>query len=143
MMGSMELSCKACICSVFHEPVYTLFFFVCPVLSFWKDGLTEYLQVENENTLKTKLYQLTHNFGHGDENLSAMMLTLNLLAFLTPTVLGLMDAHYQLLRQKLVTKATGLRMDKLPYPEYKNRHPSFLGLHFNYLNPLVSNCLVL
>jgi hypothetical protein len=59
---------------------------------------------ENNNTLKTKGYHLTHNFGHGDENLSAVMVTLNLLAFLTHTVLGLMDANYQLVRQKLVTR---------------------------------------
>jgi len=59
---------------------------------------------ENNNTLKTKGYHLTHNFGHGKQNLSAVMATLNLLAFLTHTVLGLMDANYQLVRQKLVTR---------------------------------------
>ena len=33
---------------------------------------------ENNNTLKTKGYHLTHNFGHGKENLSAVLATLNL-----------------------------------------------------------------
>ncbi len=59
---------------------------------------------ENNNTLKTKGYHLTHNFGHGKKNLSTVLATLNLLAFLTHTVLELMDSNYQLVRQKLVTR---------------------------------------
>jgi hypothetical protein len=40
-------------------------------------------KIENEsfNTLKTKGYNLEHNFGHGKANLSAVLATLNLLAF--------------------------------------------------------------
>jgi hypothetical protein len=40
-------------------------------------------EIENEsfNTLKTKGYNLEHNFGHGKQHLSAVLATLNLLAF--------------------------------------------------------------
>jgi hypothetical protein len=40
-------------------------------------------KIENEtfNTLKTKGYNLEHNFGHGKNNLSAVLATLNLTAF--------------------------------------------------------------
>ena len=45
-------------------------------------------KIENEsfNVLKTKGYNLEHNFGHGRENLSAVLATLNLLAFAFHTV---------------------------------------------------------
>jgi len=57
-------------------------------------------KVENEdiNTLKTKGYNLEHNFGHGSENLSETLATLNILAFLLHTILDLSDRRYQLLR---------------------------------------------
>jgi hypothetical protein len=57
-------------------------------------------KVENEdiNTLKTKGYNLEHNFGHGTENLSETLATLNILAFLLHTLLDLYNARYQLLR---------------------------------------------
>lgn len=38
------------------------------------------------NVLKTKGYNLEHNFGHGKDNLAAVLVTLNLLAFLFHTV---------------------------------------------------------
>ena len=40
-------------------------------------------KIENEtfNTLKTKGYNLEHNFGHGTNNLSAVLVTFNLIAF--------------------------------------------------------------
>jgi hypothetical protein len=38
------------------------------------------------------------------KRLTGVLVTLNLLAFLMHTVLGLMDANYQLVRQKLVTR---------------------------------------
>jgi hypothetical protein len=59
---------------------------------------------ENNNTLKTKGYHLTHNFGHGKQHLSTLLATFNLLAFLFHTVLGLMDADYQRIRQLLPCK---------------------------------------
>jgi hypothetical protein len=54
-------------------------------------------KVENEtnNVLKTKGYHLEHNFGHGTQHLAAVLVTLNLLAFLFHTVFGLVDAKYQ------------------------------------------------
>lgn len=59
---------------------------------------------ENNNTLKTKGYHLTHNFGHGKQNLSAVLATLNLFAFLVHTVLELTDTDYQCVRKKLGTR---------------------------------------
>lgn len=59
---------------------------------------------ENNNTLKTKGYHLTHNFGHGKQHLSAQLATLNLLAFLFHTLLELFDSSYQRLRQFLPRK---------------------------------------
>jgi hypothetical protein len=63
-------------------------------------------KVENEhnNTLKTKGYNLTHNFGHGKQHLSSLLATLNLLAFLFHTVLDLLDSGYRCLRQFLPRK---------------------------------------
>jgi len=61
---------------------------------------------ENNNTLKTKGYHLTHNFGHGKRNLSSLLATFNLLAFLFHTVLLLVDQSYQLIRQRVVRRDT-------------------------------------
>lgn len=65
-------------------------------------------KVENENIniLKTKGYHLEHNYGHGKRHLSAVLLTLNLLAFLFHTVLGWVDHKYQLVRQTLSARQT-------------------------------------
>ena len=40
-------------------------------------------KIENEtfNVLKTNVYNLEHNFGHGKETLASILVTLNLLAF--------------------------------------------------------------
>jgi len=50
-------------------------------------------KIENEsfNTLKTKGYNLEHNFGHGKQNLAAVLATLNLIAFAFHTVAELLD----------------------------------------------------
>src|SRR5919202_1616884 len=50
---------------------------------------------ENNNVLKTKGYHLEHNFRHGRQHLAAVLVTLNLLAFLFHTVFALLDAKYQ------------------------------------------------
>ena len=65
-------------------------------------------KIENENnhTLKTKGYHLEHNFGHGEKHLAALLVTLNLLAFLFHTVLGFTDAHYRLIRATLPSRNT-------------------------------------
>ena len=44
---------------------------------------------ESFNTLKTKGYNLEHNFGHGKQHLSAVLAILNLLAFVFHTVADL------------------------------------------------------
>lgn len=61
---------------------------------------------ENNNILRTKGYQIEHNFGHGKKYLAAFMLSLNLLAFLFHTVLQWCDDKYALLRQVLVRRQT-------------------------------------
>jgi len=65
-------------------------------------------KVENEhnNTLKTKGYNLEHNFGHGQDHLSSLLATLNLLAFLFHTILDLVDGSYALLRKTLPSRKT-------------------------------------
>jgi hypothetical protein len=64
------------------------------------------IENENNNTLKTKGYHLEHNYGHGKQHLSAVLLTLNLLAFLFHTVLGWVDQKYHLVRQALAARQT-------------------------------------
>jgi hypothetical protein len=54
-------------------------------------------KIENEsfNTLKTKGYNLEHNFGHGKDHLSAVLATLNLLAFACHTVCELAEEMWK------------------------------------------------
>jgi len=65
-------------------------------------------KVENENfnVLKNQGYHFEHNYGHGQQHLSAVLLTLLLLAFLIHTVLDLSCARYQAIRQKLGARRT-------------------------------------
>jgi len=65
-------------------------------------------KIENEhnNTLKTKGYNLEHNFGHGNEHLSNLLLTMNLLAFLFHTLLEIFDPRYAVLRKALGRRQT-------------------------------------
>lgn len=60
----------------------------------------------NNNVLKTKGYHLEHNFGHGKQYLAALLLSLNLLAFLCHTVLEWSDDKYALLRRVLARRQT-------------------------------------
>jgi hypothetical protein len=64
------------------------------------------IENENNNVLKTKGYHLEHNFGHGQQYLSAFLLSLNLLAFLFHTVLEWSDTKYALLRHVLARRQT-------------------------------------
>jgi hypothetical protein len=67
-----------------------------------RDGRARWkIENENNNVLKTKGYHLEHNFGHGEQCLSSLLLSLNLLAFLFHTVMGLVDEKYRLLRHAL------------------------------------------
>lgn len=72
---------------------------------------------ENHNVLKTKGYHLEHNFGHGKQHLATLLLTLNLLAFLFHTVLGLADERYQAIRQIRGTRQ-GFFQDILALTKY-------------------------
>lgn len=65
-------------------------------------------KVENENinVLKTKGYNLEHNFGHGDGHLANVFFTLNLLAFLVHTAQHLVNEAYRLLRETLAVRRT-------------------------------------
>ena len=58
------------------------------------------IENENNNTLKTKGYHLEHNFGHGKENLSELLVSMNILAFLFHAVLGFLDENYTKARAK-------------------------------------------
>jgi hypothetical protein len=62
------------------------------------------IENENNNTLKTKGYHLDHNFGHGKENLSKTLCSLNILAFLFHTVQELDDDLYMKLRENIGTR---------------------------------------
>lgn len=61
---------------------------------------------ENHRTLKHHGYNLEHNFGHGSLYLSMILLSFNLLAFLTHTALDLTDAFYGQIRHALGTRQT-------------------------------------
>ncbi len=60
-------------------------------------------KVENEgfNVLKNQGYKFEHNFGHGHQHLSAVLLTMLLLAFLFHSVLHLTSQLYHGLRQAI------------------------------------------
>ena len=59
------------------------------------------IENENNNVLKNHGYHLEHNFGHGKEHLSSLLLTMNLLAFGLHTLLELTDQSYRLIRTKV------------------------------------------
>jgi hypothetical protein len=70
-----------------------------------RDGRARWkVENENNNVLKTKGYQLEHNFGHGSQYLASLLLSLNLLTFLFHTLLDLLDEQYRLIRQELHTR---------------------------------------
>ena len=72
-----------------------------------KGGRTRW-KVENEgfNILKKHGYNLEHNFGHGQQNLCEILLSLNLLSFLFHNLLDLLDTTYQQVRSLLGTRKT-------------------------------------
>jgi hypothetical protein len=71
------------------------------------DGRSRWkIENENNNTLKTKGYNLEHNYGHGKRHLSSLLATLNLLAFLFHTGLDLVDDNYKLIRKALPSRKT-------------------------------------
>jgi hypothetical protein len=64
------------------------------------------IENENNNTLKTKGYNLEHNFGHGKNKLSALFAAMNILAFLFHTVLQYTDKKYRLIWDNLPSRKT-------------------------------------
>jgi len=56
---------------------------------------------ENNNVLKNHGYHLEHNFGHGSQHLSSILLSLNLLAFLFHTLADLLDERYRKIRETI------------------------------------------
>ena len=56
------------------------------------------IENENNNTLKTKGYNLEHNFGHGDKYLSQTLCSLNILTYLMHTIQEFIDEQYIELR---------------------------------------------
>ena len=65
-------------------------------------------KVENEgfNVLKNRGYNFEHNYGHGQQHLSMVLLTLLTLAFLFHSVLDLSCAMYQAVRHELGARRT-------------------------------------
>jgi len=63
-------------------------------------------KIENEtfNVLKTKGYNLEHNFGHGKRHLAGVLATLNLLAFAFHTICDLADSAWRAARRDRVTR---------------------------------------
>ena len=63
-------------------------------------------KIENEtfNVLKQHGYHLEHNFGHGKDNLAAVLVVLNLLAFALHTACELAETLWQRARRRLGTR---------------------------------------
>jgi hypothetical protein len=77
------------------------------VIEIVRSGRTRWkVENENNNTLKTKGYNLEHNFGHGKQHLASFLASLNILSLLFHTVLELLDDKYKLLRAHLPTRKT-------------------------------------
>jgi hypothetical protein len=72
-----------------------------------RDGRSRW-KVENEgiNVLKNRGYHFEHNYGHGEQRLAAVLLTLMLLAFLFHTALDLSCLVYQAIRRELAVRRT-------------------------------------
>jgi hypothetical protein len=77
------------------------------VIEIVRAGRTRWkVENENNNTLKTKGYNLEHNFGHGKQHLASFLASFNILSLLFHTVLELLDEKYKLLRAHLPTRKT-------------------------------------
>jgi hypothetical protein len=77
------------------------------VVAVARDGRNRW-KVENEgiNVLKNRGYHFEHNYGHGQQYLSMVLLTLLLLAFLFHTALALSCPSYQAVRRELGPRRT-------------------------------------
>lgn len=63
-------------------------------------------KIENEtfNVLKNRGYNLEHNFGHGKQNLAALLVTFNLLAFACHTICDIAEQFWRLARTKVSSR---------------------------------------
>ena len=115
--GEDALRLNWCEVSVVHEPTGEILFKSAFITNFalsdknvaqivrsgrarWKN------ENESHNTLKNHGYHIDHNFGHGDQFLSMILLCLNLLAFLTHTFMEISDSIYRAVRQELGSRKT-------------------------------------
>ena len=57
------------------------------------------IENENNNTLKTKGYRFEHNFGHGQQHLSATLASMIMLAYSLHTLLDWLDERFARLRE--------------------------------------------
>ncbi len=64
------------------------------------------IENENNNTLKTKGYNLEHNFGHGKEGLSELLFALNILSFFIHTICLKYDDGYKELYELIGNRKT-------------------------------------
>ncbi len=62
------------------------------------------IENENFNTLKTKGYHLEHNFGHGQDHLASLLVTMNLLSFAFHTVCDLVARQWRKARDVIATR---------------------------------------
>ena len=60
---------------------------------------------ETFNVLKSTGYHLGHSYGHGKQNLAALLVTLNLLAFAFHTVCDHAEALWRIARSKVSSRA--------------------------------------
>ena len=58
------------------------------------------IENENNNTLKTKGYRFSHNYGHGKSFLSSVFATLIIIAFLFHTIMSMTCKYYKNAREK-------------------------------------------
>lgn len=65
-----------------------------------------HIENDNNNTLKTRGYRFEHNYGHGKRNLSVVLTSFAIVAFLYHTTMGLVDKLYIVAR-----KANGSRLN--------------------------------
>ena len=63
------------------------------------------IENENNNTLKTKGYRFEHNFGHGQQHLSATLASMIMLAYLLHTLLDWLDERFARLRELVACRS--------------------------------------
>ncbi len=75
-------------------------------------------KIENEHNklLKHRGYHREHNFGHGKQHLSSLLMTMNLLVFGLHPLLELTDESYRLIRAKVAHAGSALRIWKRKRP---------------------------